>query len=118
MSNTTFDPNAASTTDSGIFGLPHAEAEAALVYLPVPWEATTSYGGGTSRGPAAILEASRQVDLYDLEVLRPYEPGLYMLPESSQVREWNDEAKAAAQRVIEVGGISAATPGSPGTWRA
>jgi agmatinase len=104
MSKTPFDPNAASTADSGIFGLPHAEAEAALVYLPVPWEATTSYGGGTSRGPAAILEASRQVDLYDLEVLRPYEPGLHMLPESGQVLAWNEEAKAAAQRVIEVGG--------------
>ena len=104
MSSTFFDPNAASSADSGIFGLPHAASEATLVYLPVPWEATTSYGGGTSRGPSAILEASRQVDLYDLEVLRPYEPGLHMLPESVEVREWNDEAKGAGQRIIEVGG--------------
>jgi agmatinase len=104
MNTHDFDPNAASTEDSGIFGLPHTEEESALVYLPVPWEATTSYGGGTSRGPAAILDASRQVDLYDLEVLRPYEPGLCMLPESDEVHAWNEEAKAAAQRIIEVGG--------------
>jgi agmatinase len=35
--------------------------------LPVPYEATTSYGAGTREGPAAILTASRQVELYDQE---------------------------------------------------
>ncbi len=35
--------------------------------LPVPFEATTSYGSGTRDGPAAILSASRQVELYDME---------------------------------------------------
>jgi agmatinase len=35
--------------------------------LPVPYEATTSYGAGTRDGPAAILAASRQVELYDRE---------------------------------------------------
>ena len=75
-----FNPNAASAADSGIFGLPHSFDEAALVYLPVPWEATTSYGGGTADGPAAILEASRQVDLFDGDVLKPYEAGLHLLP--------------------------------------
>lgn len=104
MSLKNFDPNAAATGDSGIFGLPFDEKDATVVYLPVPWEATTSYGGGTSEGPRAILEASRQVDLFDLEVDRPYEAGLHMLPESAQVLAWNEEAKEAAQRVIEVGG--------------
>lgn len=99
-----FDPNAAASDDSGIFGLPHAQDQAALVYLPVPWEATTSYGGGTSRGPAAILEASRQVDLFDLEVEKPYAPGLFMLPEPEEVAEWNREAKVLAGRIIEKGG--------------
>jgi len=35
--------------------------------LSVPYEATTSYGAGTREGPAAILAASRQVELYDHE---------------------------------------------------
>jgi len=35
--------------------------------LSVPYEATTSYGAGTREGPAAILTASRQVELYDHE---------------------------------------------------
>ena len=101
---TKFDPNAAASGDSGVFGLPFSEKEAALVFLPVPWEATTSYGAGTSKGPRAILEASRQVDLYDYDVLKPYEPGMYMLRESPKVRAWNKKAKKAAQAIIDVGG--------------
>ncbi len=101
---TTFDPNAAAAKDAGIFGLPHTPADAGLVLLPVPWEATTSYGGGTSDGPAAILRASHQVDLYDGDVVRPYEPGIAMLPEDPRVREWNAAARERAARIIEVGG--------------
>ena len=57
-----FDPNAAASKDSGIFGLPFSVHEASLVLIPVPWEVTTSYGGGTSQGPQAIFAASKQVD--------------------------------------------------------
>ena len=35
--------------------------------LPIPYEATTSYGAGTRDGPAAIIAASRQVELFDRE---------------------------------------------------
>jgi len=35
--------------------------------LSIPYEATTSYGAGTREGPAAIIAASRQVELYDRE---------------------------------------------------
>ena len=47
----TFDPSAAALAGSGVFGLPHSEAEAAVVLVPVPFEATTSYGGGAASGP-------------------------------------------------------------------
>lgn len=99
-----FDPNKAATAESGVFGLPFQEQHSKLIYLPVPWEATTSYGGGTSNGPAAILEASKQLDVFDLEVEKPYEAGLFMLPESEDVRAWNNEAKERAQKIIAVGG--------------
>jgi agmatinase len=101
---TGFDPDSAADADSGIFGLDCSEEQAALVYLPVPWEATVSYGGGTSRGPRAILEASRQIDLFDLEVLRPYQPGLHMLEESSRIRQLGSSARADAKRVIAAAG--------------
>jgi agmatinase len=99
-----FDPNAPAQPGSGIFGLPHSEADARVVLLPVPWEATTSYGGGAADGPSAILRASMQVDLFDLDVERPYAPGIHMLPEDAEIRAWNDEAKGHAAKVIEAGG--------------
>jgi agmatinase len=43
--------------------LPVKEAEA--VILPIPYEATTTYGAGTRGGPEAVLAASRQVELWD-----------------------------------------------------
>jgi agmatinase len=98
-----FDPNGAPDGTGGVFGLPRSEKESALVLLPVPWEATVSYGGGASKGPAAILKASGQIDLFDGDVHRPYEPGIFMRPESREVRAWNKTAKAAAQKVIRAG---------------
>lgn len=42
-------------------------ANASAVILPVPYESTTSYGGGTRVGPHAIVHASRYIELYDQE---------------------------------------------------
>jgi agmatinase len=45
-----------------------ADAELARVWiLPIPLEATVTWGRGTARGPAAIIDASTQVELYDRE---------------------------------------------------
>lgn len=50
---------------------------AKAVVIPFPYEATTSYRGGTKDGPAAILTASAQVELYDDELdWNPYEVGV------------------------------------------
>lgn len=55
---------------------------AGSVILPVPYESTTSYGGGTGRGPGAILEASRYIELYDQELdAEPWESGITTLPQ-------------------------------------
>jgi agmatinase len=50
--------------------------DCAGVVVPVPYERTVSYGGGTARGPDAILAASAYVEFYD-EILReePYKTG-------------------------------------------
>ena len=101
----TFDPNAAAQPGSGAFGLFNSEADARVVLLPVPFDATTSYGKGAAKGPSAILEASRQVDLFDLETGKPYEAGIFMLEESGEVLAWNEEANALSARVIEAAGI-------------
>ncbi|HET7293633.1 MAG TPA: agmatinase family protein [Vicinamibacteria bacterium] len=98
-----FDPNAAAVHD-GIYGLPFSPEEARVVLVPVPWEATVSYGAGTANGPAAILAASRQVDLLDRETGKPYEAGIAMLEIPTAVRAWSDEARRLALPVIENGG--------------
>ncbi len=41
-----------------------------IVVLPVPYEHTVSYGGGTKRGPEAILKASHYVEFFDEETKR------------------------------------------------
>ena len=38
---------------------------ARVALLPVPYEATVSYGGGTSRGPGAILAASKEIESFN-----------------------------------------------------
>lgn len=108
-----FDPDAAAAPDSGIFGLPHGPEEARVVVVPVPFAATTSYGGGAQEGPAAIARASRQVDLYDRETGRPYEAGIALAPASDRVRRCDREARALAERVIAVGGDLTRAPDLP-----
>jgi agmatinase len=53
-----------------------------IVILPVPYERTTSYGGGAKNGPKAILAASHQVEFYDEETRREVhrELGIATLP--------------------------------------
>ncbi|MEM8709536.1 MAG: agmatinase family protein [Planctomycetota bacterium] len=99
-----FDPGAASTRDSGLFGLPHGPEEALVHVLGVPFEATTSYRGGTAHGPAAVLAASRQIDLFDLRFGRPYEKGIWMAPNQGRIHAWNAAARALAAPLIDKGG--------------
>jgi agmatinase len=66
-------------------GLPEEHArfdDAGVLILPVPYEATVSYMGGTRFGPRALLHASRFVELYDHELdAEPYTVGTHTLPE-------------------------------------
>jgi agmatinase len=58
---------------------PSAPEDARFHLLPVPWERSVSYGNGTASGPAAILEASSQLEVWDggMEVA---EAGIYTCP--------------------------------------
>ena len=51
--------------EGNFLGLPEQEGKPDIVILQVPYELTTSYGHGTSLGPAACVEASGQVELFD-----------------------------------------------------
>jgi agmatinase len=58
-------------------------ARAGVYVLPVPYEHTSSYLPGSGQGPSAILDASRQVELYD-ETL-----------DSEPYRDWGGVATSA-----------------------
>jgi agmatinase len=112
---TPFDPDAAAAPGSGPFGLDHSAEDALIHILPVPFDATTSYRDGTAAGPAAILAASHQVELADLAFGKPYRAGLHWLEADPRVAEWNTEARAYAEPIIERGG---AIDGGPDLTRA
>lgn len=50
----------------GMASVPSHEADVLL--LPIPFEGAGSYGKGTAAAPAAILEASQQLELWDEEL--------------------------------------------------
>ncbi len=53
---------------NNFLGVPEIDPkDAEVLILPIPLEATVSYGKGTGKGPEKIIEASQQVELYDHE---------------------------------------------------
>lgn len=82
-------------------------ASARAVVIPFGLEASVSYGSGTAGGPAAILAASQQLELYDEELgCEPYlEYGVAAVREPVIARP----LAAALDQVAElVGGVAAA----------
>ena len=55
---------------------------ARVVVLPVPYDSTASGWVGSREGPAAIIEASGNMELYDIGIgSEPYRVGIHTLPE-------------------------------------
>ncbi len=87
--------------ESGLLGVNIDPEDARLVIIPVHWEATTSYGGGTSDGPDVIIPASHQLDMEDAAFGKAFRAGITVVPEDTVIRSLNDKAKEAAQAVIK-----------------
>lgn len=95
------------------FGLPDeysSPENSMVVIVPVPYEATTSYGKGTKRGPAAVLQASQQVELFDDELwVEPYKVGIQTLspvvmePVTAETENPFHELREVIAPVIEFG---------------
>lgn len=96
-----FDPNAAASHHAGLFGLPFTPEHVDIIIVPVPWEATVSFGSGTSRGPAAILEASVQIDLHHHDFPDAWKSGVYMDAFPDDLTACAERARDRARAVIE-----------------
>lgn len=62
-------------------GLPDSygsEEFSQIVILPIPFDKTSTYQHGSNKGPEAIIEASRNMELYDIETAsEPYLKGIF-----------------------------------------
>lgn len=88
------------------FGLPAEQSDyrtAKAAVFTTPFEGAVSYGHGTSEGPAAVLEASQQVELFDHELgWNPCEVGIATIePEQiGRPLESVEAVKATVDRVL------------------
>ncbi len=87
---TDFNPDGVGIANGNIFGFPSTEGEADIVIIPVPWDATASYGKGTSKGPQAILDASIQLDFFHPNLEKASSTKIFMAPISKEWTELNE----------------------------
>lgn len=76
------------------------EKECFFHVIPAPLEATVSYGGGTAKGPGAVLEASRYLETFD-GVSCPCDLGIFTHKPAGTL----DAIEAAVARVLEMNGF-------------
>ena len=95
-----FNPNDIGNINNNIFGLPTNEENATVIFIPVPWDVTVSYSAGTSKAPAAIFDASFQVDLFDPFKEKAWETSYAMCPIPLEIKEKNDRLKYYSRNVI------------------
>lgn len=108
------------------------QGAARVVILPIPYEATTTYRKGCEHGPAAILDASQQVEYYDEELDREFWPvGIYTHEPVADTRETSvtademltkteaavAELLAEGKFVIALGGEHSITTGIVNAYR-
>ncbi len=96
-----YDPSGIGADNGNLFGLPFDERSANLWVIGVPWEVTVSYGAGTAQGPARILAASPQLDLYDFDHPEGWKQGIYMQPIDADIAAQSHHYRAIAARIIE-----------------
>ncbi len=75
---------------------------ARAVILPVPYDSTTTARAGARDGPAAIIAASEDMELYDVGIgYEPYRWGIHTLPALAPL---TGNAEATIARIEEVAG--------------
>jgi agmatinase len=100
-----------------------AYRDAKIVVVPVPYDKTSTYGKGADKGPAALLDASGHMELYDIETQsEPYRRGIFTAPpvtESRSPERMTDAVEkevakhvAAGKLVVTLGGEHSVSPGA------
>ncbi len=95
-----FNPNGVGQTGK-LFGLPFDQSTSEIIVIPVPWDVTTSFNDGTSKGPKAVLDVSPQIELYMPRIPDAWELGITMLPIHDGWISKNDQARKYAVEYIK-----------------
>lgn len=98
--NKEFNPSGIGLKNGNYIGLPFTKQSAKVVLFPVSWDVTVSYGEGTALAPEAILEASSQLDLFDLDVKDGWKKGIYFQPVNQTVLKRRNEIRPKAAAYI------------------
>lgn len=78
--------------DAPLFGVEKPLEKCGLVIIPAPWEATTSFKGGTSFAPQLVREASHQMDYFHEVYPTAYQKGIFFKDTHPEVQNLHDEA--------------------------
>ena len=89
--------------EGNFLGLPDLEGPADVIIASVPYELTTSYGQGTAQGPAACIEASGQVELFD-DLLEEELPAGKII---RTVEPWGQEGDTLQEQLDGIGQYAA-----------
>ena len=96
-----FDPSGIGIDNGNLLGLPFDYDSANIIVFGIPWEVTVSYGAGTAAGAQRVLEASRQLDLYDFDYPNGWKEGIFMCEIPLNIHQKNDILRQDATRIIE-----------------
>ncbi len=99
--NKDFNPNGVGLKNGNFIGLPFTEQSAEIILVPVPWDVTVSYGEGTALAPEAILKASLQLDLFDLDVKDAWKRGIHYQKMNEAILKIRNELRPKAAQYIE-----------------
>lgn len=107
--------------DSELTDKERSEENAKFVIIPMPLERTVSYGSGTGNGPAAIIEASNELERF-YKGVEPCEAGIYTqepvdcegpMPDVMERLAVQTQAVASAGRIpVTLGGEHSLTYGA------
>ncbi|NJK53763.1 MAG: agmatinase family protein [Leptolyngbyaceae cyanobacterium SU_3_3] len=96
-----FNPNDIGVDNGNLLGLPFDYDSASIIVIGVPWEVTVSYQAGTAAAPQAILQASRQLDIFDFDYPSGWQQGIFMMEIPQKIQQKSDALRQDATRIIE-----------------
>ena len=96
---TIYNPNEVGKKGT-IFGYPYSIEDADLVLIPVPWDVTVSFGGGTSKAPKLIQNESTQLDFSLSNIQKAYTYPLAITSLDEKLRRASSHYRVKAEKLM------------------